>query len=128
MLVGKTPFYRRDMTKSDLFRSIIKERLPIPEDLSSSALNLISGLLKRDCSRRLGSLADGEDGILEHGWFGPIDQDLLFLKELEAPYLPIVANVLDDSHFEDWGHMQDLRDRQYPELSPEQKQLFESFD
>jgi hypothetical protein len=127
MLIGRTPFYRREMTKTDLFRSIIKDRVPVPDHLSSAVLNLISGLLKRDWSRRLGSLADGEDGILEHKWFDPIDHDLMFLKELEAPYRPTVSDILDDSHFEDWAHLEDLRHRKYPELTPEQKELFKSF-
>lgn len=127
MMVGHTPFYKRDMSKTDLFRSIIKDRIPVPTHLTPSCLNLISGLLKRDASRRLGSLACGEDGILQHGWFSTIDQDLLFLKELEAPYLPSVTDVLDDSHFEDWGHVQDFRDQDFPELTSEQKVLFDSF-
>jgi serine/threonine protein kinase len=127
MLVGYTPFYRREMTKTDLFRSIIKDRVPVPEHLSSAVLSLIAGLLKRDCSRRLGSLASGEDGILDHRWFDPIDHDLMFLKELEAPYLPTVSDVMDDSHFDDWSHLQDFRDRDHPELTLEQKELFKSF-
>lgn len=127
MMIGNTPFYKPEMRKTDLFRSIIKDRVPVPTHLSSSCLNLISGLLKRDPSRRLGSLASGEDGILQHEWFASIDQDLLFLKELEAPYLPCVDDVLDDSHFEDWGHLDDMRERDFPELTPEQKLLFDSF-
>ena len=129
MLVGCTPFYKAGMSKSDLFRAIVQAKLPPPTGVSPEALNLISGLLKRDPAKRLGSLAGGENDIIEHPWFqlDGFDMDMLFLQQMRAPFVPRIKNPLDDENFGDWSHVEDKLKKHYPKLTSEQAEIFSSF-
>lgn len=129
MLVGYTPFYRQGMSKSDLFRAIVQAKLRPPKGVSPEALSLIAGLLKRDPANRLGSLANGEEDIVNHPWFklDGFDIDLLFLQQLKAPFVPRIKNPLDGSNFGDWSDVDDKLQKRYPGLSREQAQIFEDF-
>jgi serine/threonine protein kinase len=125
-IVGRTPFFTSGMSKSDLFRAILYERILPPPGITRECLGLLSGLLKRDPGRRLGSLADGEAGILEHPWFD-LDMDLLFLQELEAPTKPKITDPFDVSNFDDWDHVDDKRKIDYPAMRQEEEAIFDGF-
>jgi serine/threonine protein kinase/CRP-like cAMP-binding protein len=127
MLEGHTPFYKSKRNKSEVFRAIVKEKVLPPENVSPEGLSLLSGLLKRDPTKRLGSLAGGEAGILEHSWFSDIDLDLLFFKEIKAPFVPSVKDSFDISNFEDWSKVEDKRKKKYPKLSEEEAEIFNDF-
>jgi len=129
MLVGHTPFYREGMSKSDLFRAIVQAKLQPPTGVSREALLLISGLLKRDPSKRLGSLAGGENDIIEHPWFklDGFDTDELFLQQMKAPFVPKIKDPLDVRNFADWGHVESKLKKKYPKLTPEQEEIFVGF-
>lgn len=127
MLLGRTPFYEPGMSKTDLFRAILKHRVRVPKDLSIKVLNLIAGLLKREPVKRLGNLSGGEDDILGHPWLDGVDYDSMLLKEATPPYYPDIEDPMDGKHFDNWNHVADFRAKEFPELNDEQQQLFASF-
>jgi serine/threonine protein kinase len=117
----------------DLFRAIVKGRytttLPGRRALSEDAASIISGLIVKDPSQRLGSLAAGEDGILRHSWFAKhgMDMEQLRQKKYPAPMVPEIKDPLDSSNFDNWEHLEDKTKKQFPPLNREEKKLFEKF-
>ena len=127
MLVGKTPFYEHGMNKAELFQNIVRGKVPPPVNVSPEVLSLLSGLLRRDPAKRLGSLIGNENDIIDHPWFSDIDRDRLFLKELDAPFLPTIKDPFDSSNFSSWKHVEDKRFLKYPALSPDETVIFTEF-
>jgi serine/threonine protein kinase len=131
LLFGSNPFYKHGMDQMDLFRSIVKARYVTPTSppISEEASNIMKGLLTRSSDKRLGSLADGEDGILLHPWFAKYDMDMkeLRMKKYTAPVIPSIKNPLDASNFENWDHLDDKTKKIFPPISHEEQYLFENF-
>jgi CRP-like cAMP-binding protein len=127
MLVGKTPFYENGMNKAELFENIVRGKVYPPTDVSPEALSLLSGLLRRDPTKRLGSLLGNENEIIDHPWFNEIDRDLLFLKELNPPFIPKIKDPFDASNFSNWKHVSDKRSAQYPDLTKDEEEIFRDF-
>lgn len=127
MLLGYTPFYQKGMSKTDLFRAILKQRVRVPKGLSISVLNMIAGLLKREPAKRIGNLSGGEDDILDHPWLDGMDYDCLILREIQPPYIPEIEDAMDGKHFEHCDGVKDFREKEFPMLTEEQQQLFSSF-
>jgi protein kinase A len=127
MLVGHTPFYEHGMNKAELFQNIVRGKVYPPTNVSPEVLSLLSGLLRRDPAKRLGSLIGNENDIIEHPWFSDIDRDRLFLKELDAPIIPKIKDPFDSSNFSSWKHVDDKRFVRYPALSPDDELIFKDF-
>lgn len=108
MIVGKTPFYERGITKLKLYERISRGKFSFPDDVevSREAKNLIRNLLVPDPSFRLGSLARGDLDIRDHQWFNDIDFPKLFRKELETPWVPNIKDPFDVSQFDDWSKLE----------------------
>lgn len=107
----------------------MKDKIPPPANVSKQALSLISSLLKRDPSKRIGSQAGGETDIIEHPWFrmNGFDVDMLFLRQIKAPMVPRIKNPLDDGNFRDWSHVDNKLTTQYPKLNAQQAKIFDDF-
>lgn len=133
MLLGDTPFYTRGMEQLDLFRAIVKCRYTTKMEgrpaVSEDAGAIISGLIVKDPSQRLGSLAAGEEGILQHAWFAKhgMDMEQLRQKKYTAPTVPKIKDPLDSSNFDNWDHLEDKTKKKFPALNREEKKLFEKF-
>lgn len=140
MLFGDTPFYQEGMQQMDLFRTIVKGKYLVPETTSADepasehVVSIIKGLLTKDPAQRLGSLAGGEDDVLEHTWFSnklgknaAIDFTELRRKTIKAPTIPNIRNPLDSSNFEDWSHLTDKTRTKFPKLTAEQDKVFTGF-
>ena len=50
--------------------------------------------------KRLGRNGDAKE-ILDHPWFKSIDREKLLKKELQAPYIPVLKDQDDISHFDE---------------------------
>lgn len=124
---GYTPFYRSGMDQSDLFKAIVRAKFHTPSRLSPPAADMIQGLLMKDPSLRLGTLAGGSSDIANHSFLKSIDQEKLRRKELNAPFVPKIKNPLDASNFEDWSHLEDKTLKKYPSLPREKEAIFEKF-
>jgi serum/glucocorticoid-regulated kinase 2 len=87
MLTGLPPWYTTDRKK--LFTRLRCAELRFPDYMSPEARSLISGLLQRDPSARLGG--DGKiDKIKDHQFFGTLDWEALMLREVKAPFKPAI--------------------------------------
>lgn len=115
------------MDQMELFRSIVKANFQPPSKMSEDAKSIIGDLLTRNPEQRLGSLADGENGILEHPFFESIDFDELRQKTIKPPRLPKIKDPLDASNFDDWSHLGDKSKENFPRLTRDQQSVFESF-
>jgi serine/threonine protein kinase len=80
MLTGLPPFYCRDREK--LFEKIRTAELTFPKFVSANAQSLLSGLLTRDPTKRLGSGEDDAAEVKRHPFFaGEVNWDLLMKGE-----------------------------------------------
>ena len=85
MLFGKTPFYHEN--HKTLFHNIVHEKVPFHDNVDSATKSLISKLLDKKPSHRLGH-ACLED-VKEHIWFEGVHWDTYMKGDhLIPPYLP----------------------------------------
>jgi serum/glucocorticoid-regulated kinase 2 len=88
MLTGLPPFY--DENVNEMYRKILQEPLRFPEEVSSDARSLLTGLLNRDPSQRLG--VNGAEEIKRHPFFAKaIDWKKLMQKKIQPPFKPSVV-------------------------------------
>ncbi len=88
--------------------------------------------MTKDKTKRLGYAGDGEV-ILSHPFFADLDLDRLFLKEVEAPFRPELAqDHLDVKFFNAKSDMKDLQETFIPEVKVKKvekfKDQFKDFD
>ncbi|EPB68068.1 protein kinase domain protein [Ancylostoma ceylanicum] len=98
MMCGRLPFYSRDHQK--LFELIMTSELRFPSKLSAEAKQLLTGLLFKDPTQRLGGGPDDALEICQQPFFKPIDWEKLYRKEIEPPYKPSVQSETDTSYFD----------------------------
>jgi len=82
MLVGIPPYFSSN--REELFDNIQRAPLKLPKVLSEDAKSLITGLLKRDRTKRLGAKGDSEE-IKAHPWFKSINWDDVYQRKLKPP-------------------------------------------
>ncbi|KAL7749916.1 hypothetical protein RI367_004792 [Sorochytrium milnesiophthora] len=98
LMCGYHPFYNPD--QATLYKLILYSRLEYPAHLSSKAIDLISKLLEREPTKRLGSGKHGSRDIQTHAFFRDIDFIKLFHKEIPTPWRPDVDNDFDVKFFD----------------------------
>ncbi|KAG5648339.1 hypothetical protein DXG03_004911 [Asterophora parasitica] len=97
MLAGLPPFY--DEVTDDMYRKILNDPLNFGPEIESEARSVLTGLLTRDPSRRLG--VNGAEEIKRHPFFkNHIDFRRLLAKEIHPPFKPTVASPVDVSNFD----------------------------
>jgi serum/glucocorticoid-regulated kinase 2 len=97
MITGLPPFY--DENVDTMYQKILNDPLVFPADMSPSAKSLLSRLIERDPTKRLGT--NGADEIRKHPYFGTIDWNLLMQKKIQPPFKPMVESERDTSNFDD---------------------------
>ncbi|CAO3648738.1 unnamed protein product [Cunninghamella echinulata] len=97
MLTGLPPFY--DENTNEMYRKILQDELRFPDNVSSEAQDLLTGLLTRDPSERLGH--NGPEVIKNHPFFASIDWRKLMQKKVQPPFKPLVENAYDTTNFDD---------------------------
>ena len=128
MLVGRSPFYSHGTDQVSLFKRIVQVRYSFPGCVVTEvAKDLIQRLIVRRQANRLGCLARGDNDVRDHVWFKKFDTQKLLRKEIEAPWVPAIKDVLDASHFDSYGHIEREPVPQKPLLSPNQQELFDGF-
>ncbi|CAK4630344.1 hypothetical protein LEN26_010076 [Aphanomyces euteiches] len=98
MLTGLPPFYCRDRDK--LFEKIRQGELTFPKYLSPAAIDLLSKLLERDPTKRLGTGPTDAREIKEHPFFSEIQWEQLALGQVPPPWRPSFNGALDTSQFD----------------------------
>ncbi|CAJ0584773.1 unnamed protein product, partial [Mesorhabditis spiculigera] len=98
MMCGRLPFYAQE--HEQMFELIIRGELRFPSRLSQEAKSLLTGLLVKDPLQRLGGGPDDAIEITHHPFFGSIDWQRLYNKEIEPPFKPLVTSDTDTSYFD----------------------------
>ncbi|XP_033624570.1 RAC-gamma serine/threonine-protein kinase-like isoform X2 [Asterias rubens] len=99
MMCGRLPFYSRD--HEVLFELILVQEVKFPARLSDSARSLLSGLLAKDPTKRLGGGQEDAKEIMEHPFFACINWEDLFDKKIEPPFKPSVKSETDTRYFDE---------------------------
>ncbi len=102
MLVGASPFTGDD--PMDTYHHISNSDVKFPWFFDSEAKSVITALLTKDVSARLGSLQSGRlrgaRQVRAHDFFAPVDFVKLEHREVPAPHVPTIASKTDASNFQ----------------------------
>uniref|UniRef100_A0A8C7TC09 Ribosomal protein S6 kinase n=1 Tax=Oncorhynchus mykiss TaxID=8022 RepID=A0A8C7TC09_ONCMY len=98
MLTGSLPFQGKDRKETMVL--ILKAKLGMPQFLSPEVQSLIRALFKRNPANRLGAGPDGVEEIKRHHFFGNIDWNKLYRREIKPPFKPAVGRPEDTFHFD----------------------------
>eukprot|EP00357_Protocruzia_adherens_P026640 CAMPEP_0114984716 /NCGR_PEP_ID=MMETSP0216-20121206/7434_1 /TAXON_ID=223996 /ORGANISM="Protocruzia adherens, Strain Boccale" /LENGTH=632 /DNA_ID=CAMNT_0002346889 /DNA_START=214 /DNA_END=2112 /DNA_ORIENTATION=+ len=99
MMVGAPPFYNQS---TDKMYELIKNadlRFPMKQEISPSAKDLISKLLTKDPTERLGA-NEGVEDIKNHIFFKGFNWEQLEGKSMTAPWKPTVEGACDTQNFD----------------------------
>ncbi|KAJ3716893.1 kinase-like domain-containing protein [Lentinula raphanica] len=97
MLAGLPPFY--DDNTDSMYQKILNDPLVFGPEIGAEAQSILTGLLNRDPTRRLG--VHGAEEIKKHPFFmNHIDFELLARKKIHPPFKPSVASPVDVSNFD----------------------------
>ncbi|GFP60047.1 serine/threonine-protein kinase gad8 [Trichoderma asperellum] len=99
MLTGLPPFY--DENTNEMYRKILTAPLNFPgyDIVPPAARDLLTKLLDRDPTKRLG--VNGSTEIKSHPFFHGIDWKKLLQRKYEPTFKPHVANALDTVNFDE---------------------------
>eukprot|EP00736_Rhodelphis_marinus_P010551 Rmarinus@m.18454 len=98
MLAGMPPFYSRNV--NSVYQKILHGEVRYPNFVSPTAQDLISKLLVRDPSERIGSTEDDALAIKEHEFFSGTDWGVVLRKEIDPDFKPSVQKEGDVSNFD----------------------------
>ncbi|KAH7885322.1 kinase-like domain-containing protein [Phlebopus sp. FC_14] len=97
MLSGLPPFY--DEMTDKMYQKILTDPLVFGPDIGAEAKTILTSLLNRDPSRRLG--VNGAEEIKKHPFFEKhIDFKKLLQKKIQPPFKPSVSSPVDVSNFD----------------------------
>ncbi|EIW76082.1 AGC Akt protein kinase [Coniophora puteana RWD-64-598 SS2] len=97
MMTGLPPFY--DENVNTMYQRILSDPLNFPADMPPEARSVMTGLLQRDPTKRMG--ANGGEEIKRHAFFAKhIDWSKLLAKKIQPPFKPSVESVLDVANFD----------------------------
>jgi len=97
MLSGLPPFY--DEVTDKMYQKILTSPLVFGDEIGSQARSILTGLLTRDPTQRLG--LNGADEIRKHPFFAKnIDFEKLLQKKIQPPFKPSVTSPVDVSNFD----------------------------
>ena len=89
------------MTRGALMAKIAKNDVtfPVGHQITDQCLDIITRLLEKDESARLG--AEESDEVKRHPWFGAMDFDALYRKEINPVFVPEAIPEDPLAHFPD---------------------------
>ncbi|XP_010543158.1 PREDICTED: serine/threonine-protein kinase AtPK2/AtPK19-like [Tarenaya hassleriana] len=103
MLTGKPPFVG---SRDKIQQKIVKDKIKLPQFLSTEAHSLLKGLLQKEPGKRLGSGSTGAEEIKRHKWFKLINWRKLEAREIQPSFRPEVSGKLCIANFEKhWTEM-----------------------
>lgn len=92
MLTGLPPFYSEDV--NEMYRKILQDPLRFGDEVSKDARSILTLLLNRDPSKRLGSGSNGANDIKNHEFFAKhVDWNRLMAKKVQPPFKPAVVSA-----------------------------------
>jgi serum/glucocorticoid-regulated kinase 2 len=97
MLAGLPPFY--DESTDKMYQKILHNPLVFGDEIGFRARSILTSLLTRDPSQRLG--VNGAEEIRKHPFFEKhIDFKKLLQKKIQPPFKPSVSSPVDVSNFD----------------------------
>lgn len=79
-----------------MYAKILHDPLRFPDEVNADARSILTGLLNRDPTQRLG--ANGAEEIKRHPFFAKaIDWRKLLGKKIQPPFKPSVESAIDTS-------------------------------
>ena len=90
MLHGETPFH--GYQPKEILKAILSKNIPIPEEFSKEAKDLIKKLLNPNPSLRLGWGKNGVKEIKQHKFFKGIDWWDVANRNMKSPYIPNIQS------------------------------------
>ncbi|KAJ2963200.1 hypothetical protein NQ176_g10876 [Zarea fungicola] len=91
LMTGNPPF--RGQNHAKIQDNIVKQKLSLPYFLSADAKDLLTRLLRKEPSKRLGSVMPKDlQTIKAHRFFRKIDWKKLAARELEPPIQPMITD------------------------------------
>ncbi|EDV23199.1 uncharacterized protein TRIADDRAFT_27989, partial [Trichoplax adhaerens] len=98
MLYGLPPFYSRDT--AEMYDNILHKPLKLRTNITSSARDILEGLLQKKRELRLGAGEGDFKDIKNHAFFRSINWTDLERKKIKPPYNPNVSGQLDLKHID----------------------------
>jgi len=95
MLSGRPPHYQ-PKNREQMLRDIVDKPVPMKDYFSADAKLILTELLERDSTKRLGSASTDAKDIMEHAFFRNINWNDLRAGRVKPLYKPIV-NGPDDT-------------------------------
>lgn len=99
MMCGRLPFYNRD--HETLFELILTEDVKFPSRITTNARNILSGLLEKNPSQRLGGGPEDAKDVMMHPFFHTVNWDDVYHKKIKPPFKPVVKSETDVSNFDE---------------------------
>lgn len=100
LLTGSPPFTGNNHTK--IQQNILKQKLQLPYFLGPDAKDLLTRLLRKDPSKRLGGTTTKDLKTLKaHRFFRKIDWKKLEKREVEPPIMPVITDPELAENFSD---------------------------
>ena len=117
MLIGVTPFFNKN--KNMLLQKIKTSKVVFPDrkkykiDYSDEIMDVITKLLEKDKSYRLGSKDDAFE-IFQHPYFADLDIEALENKKIKPPFMPNFGKKDLSEFFNVQSSKQDIADTYIP--------------
>ena len=99
MMAGRHPFHGG--THYDTLKNMVSQEPFLDSKLSGSAKSILSGLLTKDCTKRLACSPLGAKEMQVHRFFIGLNWNQVLKKEVSPPYTPPTVDVADTQNFED---------------------------
>lgn len=101
-MLGEFPFSNDSASQASIFRAVLKAPLKFPQWFKGNkkAQELITGLLTRDPSQRLGARVHGFTDVKEHSFFSSFSWSDLLGRSMPVPFVPegeVYAEDQEDS-------------------------------
>ncbi|XP_056643762.1 uncharacterized protein LOC130449782 [Diorhabda sublineata] len=120
LFLGQSPFSGCD--EDELFWSICNEKPVFPKHLSTYAIDLLTLLMEKDHTKRLGTRFSPHGSIRDHDFYKKLDWQALEARQIEPPFKPNVCHPLDTQYFDTNFTKETVK------LSPTEVQKLQSID
>lgn len=99
MVAGEVPFFSEN--PMELYKKVLSGSITVPDHFSVELESLISELLNKYQSKRLGRTMGGGLAVMEHAWFSGFDWDSLLQYQMKVPVVPKVKDENDTSFIDE---------------------------
>ncbi|KAL4157041.1 hypothetical protein PRNP1_006067 [Phytophthora ramorum] len=125
MLAGYTPFFHANRKRN--FQNIVKLPLRFPSEFSDDARSLLRGLICRNPAKRLGSGPCGAQEIMDHPFFGQVDWEKLYKRDVPVPFKPVVKSDGEVNNVPEFFKRQEVVDSVVSDAPIGKSHVFQGF-